>query len=128
MIHVMRTSRFRRTVVATAAVALLGLPASAVASHTVVRATSNDTWAESYNHIRPGSRVVWKNPAALGDTHDLTAYGSNWNKSVTLQAGDQTAKTFRRTGTYRYRCRLHSTKRPGEQCRGMCGVIHVARY
>jgi plastocyanin len=106
---------------------VLALPLTSFANHVVVKATANDTWNESYNHVAPGTRVVWKNPERLGAPHDLTSYGRNWDKSVFLEPGEQTAKRFRKTGTYKYRCRLHSSKRPGEQCKGMCGVIHVAR-
>lgn len=92
-----------------------------------VRATADDRWNPSFQHILPGTRVVWVNPERLDETHDLSSYGNNWSKSETLLPGERTGKRFRRQGVYKYRCRLHSTKRPGEPCRGMCGVIHVER-
>lgn len=106
--------------------AALALPLTSFANHTVVKATANDTWNADYNHITPGTRVVWKNPERHNMPHDLTAYGRNWDKRVYLRPGDQTAKRFRSTGTYKYRCRLHSQLADG-QCDGMCGVIHVMR-
>ncbi len=106
----------------------MALPLTSFADHTVVKATADDKWNASYNHVAPGTRVVWKNPDRLSEVHDVSAYGGGWDKQVTLSPGEQTAKRFSSVGTYKYRCRLHSTKRRGEQCRGMCGVIHVARY
>ncbi|MDP9068051.1 MAG: hypothetical protein M3N53_06870 [Actinomycetota bacterium] len=123
----MRTKIFRLAVVAAGTAAVLVAPATSFANHTVVKATARDTWNDSYNHVVPGTRVVWKNPARLNDTHDVTAYGRNWDRQVTLRPGESTAKRFRNTGTYKYRCRIHSQLNNGE-CEGMCGVIHVARY
>ncbi len=123
----MRTNVFRLGIVAAGTTLLLAAPAASFANHVVVKATARDTWNESYNHVTPGTRVVWKNPARLNSTHDVTAYGRNWDKQVTLRAGDSTAKRFRNTGTYKYRCRIHSQLNDG-QCDGMCGVIHVDRY
>ncbi len=123
----MRIKIFRVGVVGVGAVLLLAAPATSFANHVVVKATARDTWNESYNHVVPGSRVVWKNPVRLNANHDVTAYGRNWDKRVILSPGESTAKRFRNTGTYKYRCRIHSQLNDG-QCDGMCGVIHVDRY
>src|SRR5918998_749256 len=71
-----------------------------------VRATSNNNWRPDFKHIARGDRIVWKNPT--GRTHNVTATSDNWNKSTTLNPGEKTGKRFRRNGTYRYRCTLHS--------------------
>ena len=113
--------------IASLVLAFIALPALSLGAPVRVKATADDRWDPSYSHIPPGTRVVWINPERLNEVHDVTAYGRGWDKQVTLQPGERTGKRFRDTGPYKYRCRLHSTKRPGEQCQGMCGVIHVAR-
>lgn len=122
----MKTSR-RSALVASLVLALVALPALSWSAPVRVKATADDKWNPSYQHVAPSTRVVWMNPERLGEPHDVTAYGKNWSKSVLLEPGERTAKRFRQTGTFKYRCRLHSTKRPGQQCQGMCGVIHVAK-
>ena len=92
---------------------LLFMPA-AVADTFRVRATSGNEWRPDFRHITRGDRIVWKNPT--NRTHTVVATSDNWNKSTTLNPGEKTGKRFRRNGTYRYRCTLHS---------GMRGEIHV---
>lgn len=89
-----------------------------------VKATRDQTWSPDFKHISPGKRLVWKNPT--GKDHTVTAYGGNWSKNTTLTPGSKTRKKFKREGTYRYRCTIHSTL-SGDNCSGMCGLIHVAR-
>lgn len=108
-------------------VALVAMPGISPAAPVKVKATAADEWNPSYLHIAPGVRVVWANPERLSTTHDVTAYGRGWSKSVVLQAGERTGKRFNNTGTYKYRCRLHSQLTQDGQCRGMCGVVHVMR-
>jgi plastocyanin len=101
------------------------LAASAAADTKRVKATANDRWNPDFRHITPGDRIIWKNPARHDELHDLKSYGGNWNKDETLSPGESTRKRFRRTGTFKYRCVIHSNMSQG-QCSGMCGVIHVA--
>lgn len=108
--------------VAALSVAILAAPA--LAAPVRVRATSNNTWSPFEQHSSPGQRVVWKNPT--GRRHSVTAFGGNWSKDTVIRAGERTRKVFRRTGTYRYRCRFHSHL-DGTECHGMCGQIHVMR-
>lgn len=122
----MRTP-LRSALIASLVLALVAVPALSWSAPVRVKATAADEWNPSYQHVAPGTRVVWVNPERLGEPHDMSAYGKNWSKSVLLEPGERTAKRFRKTGTFKYRCRLHSTKRRGEQCQGMCGVIHVAK-
>ena len=105
---------------------LLAAGASA-ASYTVkaARASGDWAWQPKSKAIIRGDKIVWKNPTSA--THDITAYGSNWNKFTVLDPGDTTSKRFWQTGTYKYRCRLHSARPPGEPCSGMCGSITVRR-
>ena len=89
-----------------------------------VKATLGNDWTPDFRHITRGDRIVWKNPARHDRAHDVKAYGGNWRKYEFLSPGERTSKRFRRNGTYRYRCTLHSTVNNGN-CNGMCGVIHV---
>jgi len=81
---------------------LLGTGASA-ASFTVkaARASGDWVWQPRSKAIVRGDKIVWKNPTNA--THDVTAYGSNWNKFAVLDPGDSTTKRFWQTGTYKYR-------------------------
>ncbi len=109
-------------VVGVAAVGLVLVPGLAPAETYRVRATDSNTWSPDFRHIVKGNRMVWKNPTDR--KHTVHAYGGNWSKSVVLPAGERTAKTFKRAGVFKYRCKIHSTVTDGE-CDGMCGVIHV---
>lgn len=91
-----------------------------------IRATAGNEWNPAYQHVAPGTRVVWVNPERLDRTHHLVAYGRGWSKDEVLSPGERTGKRFRRVGTYKYRCRLHSHVQDG-RCHGMCGVVHVMR-
>src|SRR5687768_6664994 len=98
-------TRLRTALVASLVLASLALPASSWGAPVRIRATTNDTWSPDYQHVSPGTRVVWTNRDT--EAHDLTAYGRNWDKRVILQPEQRTSKTFRKTGTYKYFCRLH---------------------
>ena len=89
-----------------------------------VKTTDNNRWNPDFRHITRGDRIVWKNPESRNRTHDVKAYGNNWNKYEVLSPGEATRKRFRRNGTYKYRCTIHSSLNNGD-CNGMCGVIHV---
>ena len=89
-----------------------------------VKTTNNNRWNPDFEHVARGTRVVWKNPASRNRTHNVKAYGNNWNKFEILSPGESTRKRFRQNGTYKYRCTIHSTLNSGN-CNGMCGIIHV---
>lgn len=114
--------RHLRILVVAVAVALLAAPA--IGAPVRVRATSDSTWSPFRQRSAPGQRVVWTNPTGID--HTVTAYGGNWSKNVTIASGERTGKVFRRTGRFRYRCKIHSHL-AGTECHGMCGVIRVAR-
>lgn len=88
-----------------------------------VRATANNKWNPDFKHITRGDRIVWKNPARHNRVHNVVATSDNWNKSETLSPGESTRKRFRKNGTYKYRCTIHSQGKCGSN--DMCGVIHV---
>lgn len=88
--------------------------------------TENPHWEPMKRRISKGDRIVWKNPASCD--HTVTAYSGRWSKSTALPPGDKTAKRFRRTGIYKFRCltRGHSVLENGV-CTGMCGRVRVTR-
>ena len=120
--------RSRRVVVAAAALGLvLAFPGTSMGDSFRVRATGsspNFAWDPDYRHITKGDRVVWKNTTSA--SHRVVAYKGPWAKDTTIGPDETTAKRFRRTGTYRYRCTMpgHSTLADGN-CQGMCGTVHV---
>lgn len=105
-----------------AAALLLAMSGTGFAKTYTVRATSSDEWRKVHTYIGKGDTVTWKNPDS--DLHDVTAYGGGWTLSTDLEPGDSVKKRFRKKGTYRYRCSLHSGI-VGGKCQGMCGFVHV---
>lgn len=114
----------RISVVVAACLLVLGFPGTSLARE-VVKATTADRWNPDFVHASWGEKVIWKNPAWQGREHTVTAYGRNWSKDVFLDPGERTSKVFRKRGTYKYRCTLHSNLSNGN-CSGMCGVVHRA--
>lgn len=119
----------RRATTATAAgVLLLVLIAPASLGDTATfRAegcTENPHWEPTRRTISKGDRIVWKNPTSC--QHTVNAYGGGWSKATALSPGETTAKRFRRTGTYKFRCMTagHSVLEGGV-CTGMCGRVRV---
>ena len=110
---------------ATAVLALLGqaaAPAPVLGGAVTVKATGNDTWSPAGKTVPKGTKVVWKNPS--GDNHNVTSYRGAWSKSSALAEGGSTSFRFGKSGTFKYRCTLHS-KMEGTKCDGMCGKIVV---
>ena len=110
---------------AAAALATLGQVAAsvpAIGGAVTVKATGNDTWSPASKTVGKGTKVVWKNPS--GDDHDVTSYKGTWRKASSLSEGGSTSFTFRKAGTYGYRCSRHS-RMDGAKCDGMCGKIVV---
>jgi plastocyanin len=91
-----------------------------------VGCVDNPHWKPSIRTITKGDRIVWKNAASC--QHTVNAYGRGWTKSTALSPGDTTAKRFRKTGTYKFRCLTqgHSVLENGT-CNGMCGKVRVTR-
>lgn len=86
--------------------------------------TDGPRWDPTGRTISKGDRIVWSNPTSCD--HTVTAYSGRWNKSTGLPPGARTAKTFKRTGTYKFRCLTqgHSVLENGI-CNGMCGKVRV---
>jgi plastocyanin len=126
-------TRFVRSAVAAAAAAILivALATSAVAepqaSRGPVRATKTvraigTAWTPTTVRISTGDAIRWR--AISNAPHTVTAYGGNWRFNKDLPAGAVERHVFRQTGTYRFRCRIHSSLVNG-RCSGMCGKVVV---
>ena len=110
---------------ATAAIAMLGqvaTPGPVFGGTASVNATDNDTWSPAGKTVAKGTKVVWKNSA--DEAHNLASYKGAWSKSASLPEGGSTSFKFRKKGTFKYRCTIHS-KMEGTKCDGMCGKIVV---
>jgi plastocyanin len=120
-----------RIVSVAAAVVLLGCFAVEPAnSAVVIKAVSCSScatgfkWKPNSVSIAHGTKVTWK---AVTATHTITAISNNWSKSVRISAGETTSFTFKKAGTYRFRCKIHSSyNATTKRCTGMCGKVVVS--
>ena len=71
--------------------------------------------------VSKGAKIIWKSTC---NSHTVTSYSSNWSKDTTLAQGQTTSRTFNSRGTFKFRCRFHSSVSNGV-CSGMCGRIKV---
>jgi plastocyanin len=78
-------------------------------------------WSPTTVRISTGDTIKWR---AVSGSHTVTAYGGNWAFNQQLSTGDIRHRIFRRAGTFRFRCTIHSTLANG-QCSGMCGKVVV---
>ena len=120
MMTAFRTRAVRSLAVAAVFVLVLALAWPAQAGTVRIRGRAQ-RWHPHSVTISTGTRVVWR---AVDTTHTVTAYRGNWSKNTTIAAGSTTGFTFRNTGTYKYRCTIHSSIVNG-QCQGMCGKVVV---
>lgn len=104
------------------AIALSATGTLAFAGTVTVKAADGSRFMPKIKSVSRGTKVVWKNTDNI--THNVTSVSKNWSKGATISPGSTTAFTFKRTGTFRYRCTLHSTL-SGGVCSGMCGKIVV---
>jgi plastocyanin len=115
----------RQLVALTLAAAVMGgvaaQPAEAATVVKGVLTSSGYRWRPGAVSISKGGKVVWK---AVNSKHTVTAYGGNWSKDTTINQGQSTSKTFKRSGVFKFRCRFHSTLVNGV-CSGMCGKVTV---
>ena len=117
------TGRKSRFMIAVMLAATLSLTTAGFAqAATVVKATSTNRWNPASTSVARGTKVVWKNPTTT--SHTVTAYKGAWSKNVTLSPGQATSFSFNNTGTFKFRCRFHSSVLNGV-CSGMCGVVKV---
>ena len=85
---------------------------------------SGSKWSPKSTSIVHGTKVVWK---AINTSHTVTSIGTKWSKNVTINVGQTTGFTFNKVGTFRFRCRFHSTyNATTKKCTGMCGKVIVS--
>src|SRR5918992_1780442 len=111
----------RSVLVLTVATALV-LPAGLSHARRLRISVSGNLWSPAHPAAHKGDVIVWRNNS--NRLHDVVSYGGNWRKSARLAPGRSSRKRFRRAGTYKFRCTLHSALHSGS-CHGMCGVVHV---
>jgi plastocyanin len=116
------TAARKASVAGLALVILMSFTGTSFAKTYTVKARSNDTWRKVHTYMGKGDSVNWKNPDT--ETHDLNAYGGGWKLSEELSPGESVKKRFKKKGTFRYRCVVHSGI-VGGKCQGMCGFVHV---
>jgi plastocyanin len=119
----------RSVVVAAAVIAMAVLGAVPAQTAVVVRGVACDScsheykWRPKTTEVVSGAKVTWKSVDGL---HDVTSISKNWSKSTTIAQGQITSFTFNKTGTFRFRCTLHSDySSTTKVCRGMCGRVVV---
>jgi plastocyanin len=78
-------------------------------------------WSPTTVRISTGDIIKWR---GVSGSHTVSAYGGNWAFNRDLATGDVERRTFRRAGSFRFRCMFHSTLANG-QCSGMCGKVVV---
>jgi plastocyanin len=103
-----------RVLAVLAAAALVVAPALPAQAAVTVKATQNLTFKPKTLSIHKGTKVVWKNVCSCD--HTVTSTSNNWSKNAHLNPGDTTSHTFKRNGTYRYKCTIHA---------GMTGKVVV---
>lgn len=102
--------------------AVVAFPAASLGGATKVKATENDTFKPKSVSIAKGSSVKFTNPT--NDRHTVTSYKGNWDINESLSAGETFKKKFKKSGTFKYRCTIHSDLDNGD-CDGMCGKVNV---
>lgn len=107
-------------------VAIMILTVSAVAMAAIkrVKAVDGNKFKPKHAYIEKGDKIRWKNNDNV--VHNMKAMGANWNYKATIQPGETATRKFRKKGTFKYRCTLHSTVSSGV-CSGMCGFVHVLK-
>ncbi len=122
--------RHRVALVIAVALLLGALVVQPATSAVVIRGVSCSScgsgykWKPASTSIVHGTKVTWK---AVAGSHTVTSISPNWSKNVTLGAGGSTSFTFKTAGTYRFRCRFHSSyNATTKKCTGMCGKVVVS--
>jgi plastocyanin len=114
--------RRARTPIAVVIALLLVLSVAGVAQAARTIRGSGTSWSPASVTVAKGAVVKWR---GVSNSHTVTAYGGNWTINKSLEPGTVVKKKFRSTGTFKFRCRFHSSL-TGGVCSGMCGRIRVA--
>jgi plastocyanin len=123
MRRITRTSRKLALLALTAALVVVG-SGSAFGGGIERVFVDGNRWDRKHEYINRGERVRWVNNSNRFHNIRSTNIQQNWNYSRNLPAGERVTRRFRRSGTFIYRCSIHSQIVQGS-CEGMCGFIHV---
>jgi plastocyanin len=122
--------RHRAALIIAVTLLLGALVVQPATSAVVIRAVSCSSCASGYKwnpastSVVHGAKVTWK---AVAGSHTVTSISKNWSKNATISSGGTTAFTFKAAGTYRFRCRFHSSYNAAtKKCTGMCGKVVVS--
>jgi plastocyanin len=102
-----------RKLATTAAVAAIAVGASVVPAHAgsaKTVAVKNNAFSPTTVHVKKGGKVVWKWTQG-GVPHNVTPAGGGGGSATSSRKGFTYAKTFKKAGTYRYLCTIHSNMR-----------------
>lgn len=111
----MRTTTRTALVGLVVGLAVVAAPVAEAAPTKSVTMTTARTFDPARVTVTRGTAVVWRNPSGLlSSTHTTTSNTGLWNRTV--PPGGSFTRTFRKVGTFRYRCTLHP---------GMTGVVVV---
>jgi plastocyanin len=113
--------RIRFAAVLFAGALTLSASGTALAGVDVTIRGSGSSWNPERVTIDTGDTVRWR---SVSGTHTVTAFGGGWSKDTRIAEGEATRRTFNSTGTFKFRCTLHSTLSSGT-CSGMCGRVRV---
>ncbi len=122
----MSTHRPRNALVLAVCLAVLAVTGASAQGRVPARVTKtvraiSSQWSPTTVRIAPSDVIKWR---AVSGSHTVSAYGGNWAFNRQLSTGDVERRTFRRAGTFRFRCQFHSTL-SGGRCTGMCGKVVV---
>jgi len=126
-----RTTKLILVLALVAGSVAIAAPANAVPTRTA-KAAAGDRWQPGTVHLfrQNGKGIVkWKNPTNRVGGHDVKSFnkGSTWNLDRTFlrnNNGSTAKKTFKKAGTFWFRCTIHSAKVNGEFT-GMIGKVRV---
>ena len=128
----MAASRIRQLIAVIATAALISTLAIAASARPAARAVpTRDTkivkgmsssWSPSTIRISRNDKIKWK---AVTGVHDVTAYGGELEFKHSLIASSPVIRRFTQTGTFKFRCTIHSSL-VGSQCSRMCGKVVVS--
>ena len=126
------TSRLILVLALVAGSVAVAAPAANAVPTKTVKAAAGDRWQPGTTHLfRQGGRgvVIWKNPTNRAGGHDVKSLNiaSDWRLKRTFLRNNSKStarKTFRKAGTFWFRCTIHSA-RVGGKWTGMIGKVRV---
>ena len=127
-----RTTKFMLVLALIAGSVSIAAPVANAVPTKTAKAASGDRWQPGTVHLfRQGGKgiVKWTNPTNRAGGHDVKSFnkGSTWTLKRTFlrnNNGSTAKKTFKKAGTFWFRCTIHSAFVSGEYT-GMIGKVRV---